>query len=197
MNRKLLAVKAEIAEKLSETARRKNLTLFSLVSEALEQLLKVEDRGESLKKIVDQHLVLSAAKKAGFILTPEPLLFSLLEKTYSLEGEAMAKLWKDAGEWLGYYFKTVDPAKPPKEIIEDLVRGILWNISDLTVTRGNDDLTVKCILFRCPKPYAVLLADFIAGIAGSLNYTLAEREIMRGIILLKFKRETDGGGRLT
>jgi hypothetical protein len=189
LNRKPLAVKAEVAEKLSEIARRKNLTLFSLVTEALEQLLKIEDKGENLKKVVEQHLILSAAKKAGFILTPQPLLFSLLEKTFTLEGEFMAKIWRESGEWLGYYFKTIDPAITSKELLENIVKGILWNISEFSVTSGNEGLTVKCILFQCPKPYAVLLAEFISGVVSSLNYKPSTREITRGIILLNFRRE--------
>ncbi|MHC1589512.1 MAG: hypothetical protein ACXQTQ_00930 [Candidatus Hecatellaceae archaeon] len=191
MNRKLLAVRADIAEKLSEMAKRKNLTLFSLVSEALEQLLKAERRGESLQRIFENHLTLLAAREAGFILIPESLWISLMEKTFESEGKTMAEAWKEAGEWLGRYFKTVDPGLTPQTLAERLVRGILWSISEFTIASGDDGtITMKCIGFRCPPSYTLLLANFLTGLMTALGYGLKSRELARGIILLKFVKET-------
>ncbi|RLI25480.1 MAG: hypothetical protein DRO52_03970 [Candidatus Hecatellales archaeon] len=187
MNRKLLAVRADIAEKLSEMAKRKNLTLFSLVSEALEQLLKAENRGESLQKICENHQTISAARKAGFILIPESLWISLIEKNFKSEGKAMAQAWREAGEWLGHYFKTIDPELTPQSLAERLVRGILWSISEFTVSQGDDGtITMKCIGFRCPPTYTTLLASFLTGLMEALGYSLKSKEISKGIILLSF-----------
>jgi hypothetical protein len=189
LDRKLLAVRADIAERLSEMAKRKNLTLFSLVSEALEQLLKAEGRGENLQKIFENHLTISAAKEAGFILIPESLWISLMEKNFKSEGEAMAEAWRETGEWLGHYFKTIDPNLTPQTLAERLVKGILWSISEFTVAGGEDGtITMKCIGFRCPPAYTMLLASFLTGLMEALGYSLKSRELARGIILLKFAK---------
>ena len=193
MNRKLLAVRADIAEKLAEIARKKNLTLFSLVSEALEQLVKVEARGESLQKIVDDHFTLAAAKEVGFTLIPETLWVSLAEKSFQAEREAMEKVWREAGEWLGKYFRTVEPELPAQTLAERLIRGILWSISEFSLSQGQDgSLTVKCIGFRCPPSYTALLSSFITGLLGALGYQPKAREVTRGIINLKFVKAGKG-----
>ena len=116
MNRKLLAVRADIAEKLAEIAKKKNLTLFALVSEALEQLVKAESRGESLQKILENHLALAAAREAGFTLIPETIWTNLVEKVFQSEEKAMAEAWRETGEWLGRYFKTVEPEISPESL---------------------------------------------------------------------------------
>lgn len=194
MERKLLAVRADIAEKLSRMAKEKNLTLFSLVSEALEQLIKAEARGENLQNIYENHLIISAARKAGFILIPESLWLSLMEKSFESEGKAMAKAWREAGEWLGHYFKAVNPELSPQSLAEKLVRGILWSISEFTISKGeNGAITMKCIGFRCPPAYTMLLASFLTGFMGALGYTLKERELTKGIIQLRFTRGGGGG----
>jgi len=192
LNRKLLAVRADIAEKLVEIAKKKNVTLFSLVSEALEQMVKAEARGENLKKIVENHLALTAAREAGFTLIPESLWVALVEKARGEEG-SMAAVWREAGEWLGHYFKTVEPEASPVSLAERLIRGILWSLSEFSISTGKDgSLTVKCVGFRCPKSYTRLLSSFIQGLMDALGYKIKSGEIARGIILMKFEKAREG-----
>ena len=189
MGRKFLAAREDLVEKIKNLAKKKNLTLYALINETLEQVLKAEEAEKTLAEIVDEYKTLKMVKEAGFILTPSNLIYPILEKTFKDEEKNLTKIWFENGEWFGKYCKTMFPNQNHQKILEKILNTIFWDLSDCTINQNNDEISIKCVSSRYTSSYTHLLVSFILGMMKPYNYQPIKKDVSRGIVALTFKEE--------
>jgi len=190
LGRKFLAAREDLVEKIKNLAKKKNLTLYALINETLEQVLKAEEAEKTLAEIVDEYQTLKMVKEAGFILTPSNLIYPILEKTFKDEEKNLTKIWFENGEWFGKYCKTMFPNQNHQKFLEKILNTIFWDLSDCTINQNNnDEISIKCVSSRYTSSYTHLLVSFILGMMKPYNYQPIKKDVSRGIVALTFKKE--------
>lgn len=188
VKRKFLAAKGDLVEKIKEIAKKKNLTIFSLANEALENLIKAEQTGESLSQIIEKYDMIKAVREAGFTLTPENIWFSFLNQKVESKSN-LTEFWKESGEWFGKYCKTKFTDDSSLQTLEKIMNIVLWDFSDFSIAKNESEITIRCVGSRTPENYTNLIAVFIQGVLEAYNYTITTKEVARGIIVLTFREK--------
>ena len=187
MERNFLAARKDFVVKVRDIAKKKNQTIYALVNEALEQLLRAEEMGISLPEIVDGYYFFHLAKESGFTLTNEDLLFYMLDKVFEEDSKSLTDMFYQTGEWLGKYCKVRFSGANQLLTIEKMVQNLFREITDFDITKNSDEILVQCIGSRIPKSYTTLLSTFIEGIMHTFEYSTIKKDMSKGSISLKFR----------
>lgn len=187
VRRKLIAAREDLAEKLMRVAERRGLTFYRLVNEIIEQALRAEAMGASLKEIVDEHGVLDVAKKAGFVFTIESLLYDVLDGSFEVGKRKLTKMWREMGRWYGGYCSASRP-EDSLAAFKEAMNALTWNASEFEVVEGEKGVTVRCISPKFPLSYTELFSSFLEGALEALGFKCTGREVSTGVIALEFKR---------
>jgi len=98
MKRKMLAARFDLADKISMISARRG-TLYDYLNDILEQAIRAEELGLTLKDVLDDRWMIIAARDAGFIVVPEKIVYDLAEVSYKRVGkEKMMGLWYETGQ---------------------------------------------------------------------------------------------------
>lgn len=179
VKRKLLAARVDLADKVSEIASRKG-TLYDYVNEVLEQAIRAEELGVTLKKVLDDRWLIKSARDAGFILVPEKIIYDLTEDACRSVGkERLLALWYETGEWYGKYYDDL-------ERFVDAVKKYFWDVLELSVSGDEDSVRLTCLSSRFSDVYTELFGKFLEGALNVLGYSLEEAEVSKGIIRMRF-----------
>ena len=175
----MLAARVDLADKVSEIASRRG-TLYDYVNDVLEQAVRAESLGLTLKEILDDRWIIKSARDAGFTVIPEKTVFELIEDAYkSLGKQKMTGLWYETGQWYGKYYEDI--AK-----FEASVKRFFWDISEFKVSKEDEHIVLTCLSSKFSEAYTELFSKFLEGAMNALGYNLDESEVSKGIILLKF-----------
>jgi hypothetical protein len=182
----MLAAEEEIANEIVELAHKKDLTVYQTVNDILTQALRVENMGLTLKEVVDERWMLERAREIGFTFIIEHLLYDIVDTSYNLDAEWATELWSNIGSWYGKFFQTrnEDPISAFTEAMELLTFGI----SEFTIDRGRNSISLSCIGERYTLGYTKLFSLFIENAFKVFGYNTASKETSKGIIRLKFDR---------
>lgn len=179
MKRKALMARLDLADKISEIALRKG-TLYDYVNDVLQQAVRAEDLGLSLRNVLDDLWLIKTARDSGFTVIPEKIIYSLAEQISGKKAEKRLKnLWYETGQWYGKYYETIDQ-------MERSIRKCFWDIAEFSIKKENGLLTVTCLSSKFSSSYTELFGKFLEGIFNSLGYELKKGEVSKGIILLVF-----------
>lgn len=183
----MLAAREDLVDRISEVAKRKGLTLFSMINDLLEMALEVNEMGMSLEELLEVYRVVKSARKIGFTLVLESLLYDLAELAYREAREEMLKKSFEAGFWLAKRYAASSP-DPISEFEKDL-KEFTWNVSELTIEKLERKLSINILGPRLPEPYVALLASFIEGALKAFSYDVVEKETSRGILRIEAFRK--------
>ncbi len=192
--RKALFARKDLVDRLSEVAERRGCSLYSLVNEIFEVVLKAEDSGVNLRRVVEEESLLEAARRTGYVLVLEGLLYEMIELAYRGAGDQAVRSWFEAGAWLAKRYATGD-LRDPVEAFLNSFKSFTWEAPELTVRRSGEGLHVRVANPKAPEPYSVLLAAFLEGALNVLSYRVVSREVSRGSLGLEaVKREAGAYG---
>ncbi len=183
VKRKMLAAREDLADKISEIAKRKG-TLYDFINETLQEVIRADALGLSLREIIDERGIIKMAKDSGFIFVPERLWYDLIEMAHQHLGRELENLWYENGRWYGRYYGDI-------EVLKKNLKRIIWDISELDIYSEGDMLIVKCISSKYSRACSMLFGKFLEGAMNSLGYSLVEGDISRSVINLKFKLMKD------
>ena len=102
----MLAAQEDIANRIVDLAKRKDMTVYQTVNDILEQALRVEEVGINLKQVVDERWMLERAKETGFTFTVEQLLYRIVDEAYDSDKEKFTDIWREIGHWYGKYYQA-------------------------------------------------------------------------------------------
>jgi hypothetical protein len=184
--RKMLAAQEDLANRIVEVAKRKDMTIYQTVNDILEQALRVEELGMSLKQVVDERWMLERAQETGFSFTIEQLLYRIVDEAYDSDNEKYTQIFRDMGHWYGKYYqaKHDEPIAAFKEALELFTLGT----SEYTFEQNNRSVTFSFIGEKLTPGYIELFSIFIEELLTVFGFKLKEKEINRGIIKLEMSR---------
>ena len=184
--RKMLAAQEDIANRIVDLANRKDMTVYQTVNDILEQALRVEELGMSLKQVVDERWMLERAQETGFTFTIEQLLYRIVDEAYESDKEKYTEIWREMGHWYGKYYqaKHDDPMEAFREALELFTLGT----SEYNLENSNRNLTFSFIGEKLTPGYIELFSVFIEELLSVFGYKLKAKEINRGIIKLELRR---------
>ena len=182
----MLAAQEDIANRIVELAKRKDMTVYQTVNDILEQALRVEEFGMSLSQVVDERWMLEKAQETGFTFTIEQLLYRIVEEAFEQNSKKSIKIWKEMGHWYGKYYQTRndDPLEAFREALELFTLGT----SEYKLENSNRDLTFSFIGEKLTPGYIELYSVFVEELLSVLGYEIKEKEINHGIIKLEMSR---------
>ena len=180
MQRKMLAVRADLADKISEIAMRRG-TLFDYVNDLLEQAIRAESTGLTLREVLEETWIIKDAREAGFTIFPERLIYGLSDKAYKNSKKELQSLWYETGQWYGKYFADT-------EKFEKVMKRLLWGASEFKIGEEEDVLTVTCLSSKFSEAHTELFSKFLEGAFNALGYEPeAGGEVLKGIINLRLR----------
>ena len=97
----MLAAEEEIANKIVELAKKRDLTVYQTVNDILTQVLRLEEMGLTLQEVVDERWMLERAQEIGLTFTAEHLLYRIVDTSYTHNPEDASKMWTEIGFWYG------------------------------------------------------------------------------------------------
>lgn len=185
VEKKLLVVRSDILEKLSEVARRENKTLFALTNEILQDALKASEMKTSIREIIDFYKLMKIQKESGSVLVPMNLLLSSLRK---LDNKVeVFKEWNSAGEWYGKYL--IAKFENPLEILQSLLSASFWHVSEIKVDmKGNGRVVISVIAPNIDRLFIELTVEYLIGLMRALNYYNVKNDVVHGIAILEFSK---------
>jgi hypothetical protein len=178
MKRKSLMARVDLADKVSEIASRKG-TLYDYVNDVLEQALRAEGLGLTLKEVLDDMWLIKTARDAGFTIIPQKIIYDLTKNAHRKMGKKMTGLWYESGEWYGKYYEDA-------RRFEKSVRKYFWDISEFKISTEDEHIVLTCLSSKFSEAYTELFSKFLEGALNALGYDLDESEVSKGIISLRF-----------
>ncbi len=159
--RKVLAADAKLAEKFSELAKSKGMTVYSLLNKILEAVLELEEHGISFNQALEEYVIYRLSRTAGMALAPIDDVRFEKEQWY-IVGERIGALLRIRGEPdIKIIEKAIAVLVPQTRLSVDVARekGGLR-----VVLAGNDEASISAAL------------DMIRGLCRSLGINV---EIIR------------------
>ena len=185
LKRKMLAAREDVVDKVSEIAKRKG-TLYDFINETLQEAIRADSMGVSLKEAIDERGIVKVARDSGFTLVPERLWFDIVERGYQRLGlRWVKKLWYETGQWYGTYYGDLNKFK-------DAMEKIMWDVSEFEISSKGGSILVRCISPKFSGSYAELFRRFLEGALNALGYEFVDGYVLKGVLNLKF-RGTKGG----
>ena len=184
--RKMLAAQEDIANRIVDLAKRKDMTVYQTVNDILEQTLRVEELGMSLKQVVDERWMLERAQETGFTFSIEQLLYRVVDEAYESDKEKFAEIWREMGHWYGKYYQAKH--EEPMEAFREALELFTLGTSEYNLENSNRDLTFSFIGEKLTPGYIELFSIFIEELLSVFGYKLKDKEINRGIIKLELRR---------
>ena len=179
MKRKMLAARLDLADKISMISARRG-TLYDYVNDILEQAIRAEDLGLTLRDVLDDRWMIKTARDAGFTVIPEKIMYDLTESAYKRVGkEKMTGLWYETGQWYGRYYEDLKK-------FEVSVKRYFWDVSEFRISEEGKDTVLTCLSSKFSATYTELFSKFLEGALNALGYNLNQGEVSKGIINLKF-----------
>ena len=182
----MLAAQEDIANRIVDLAQRKDMTVYQTVNDILEQALRVEELGMSLRQVVDERWMLERAQETGFTFTIEQLLYRVVDEAYESDKEKYAVIWREMGHWYGKYYQTKH--EKPLDAFREALELFTIGTSEYTLENNNRDLTFSFIGEKLTPGYIELFCVFIEELLTVLGFKLKVKEINRGIIKLEMSR---------
>jgi len=184
VKRKTFVARADLIDQLGKVAETKGYSLYALVNEIFELVLKAEELGLDLRRIFEERGVLEKAKSAGFILGLESLWYSMTDLVYEKAKNRVLKEWAEAGLWLAKRYATSCSTDPIEDLKRDL-RAFIWNASQFIIEVEGEGISVRILSPRFSEGYSFLLAALLEGLLNGLGFEVVEREVFRGNIRLE------------
>lgn len=189
MSRKFLAAREELVKRLHEFAKSKNITLYGLTNQILEQALLAKDLGEELPEIIENYRVIKIAKENRSVLIPERVWHLVLEKASQQAGDSLKEVFYDSGQWYGKYFSTLLSKANSLQEVKSFLGAMFWNVSNLDLTEESNKITLKLIEPNFALSHTQLLSTMLEGIMHSLGYATQERKVTKGLVFLTFTKK--------
>jgi len=168
-----------------DAASREGAPLNIIIEKSLRNILKAHKLGISLEELTRLIEITYTQKASGMIFIPLEILHYLESKA---DNEELESKWYEAGAWYGKYIK--ERFKSPAEVIAGLLKAARPNLDEIDVKEEGETINYRCVSAALSMDETIHLQKFIEGAMHSLGYKTVKRDILKGIILLEFKRQS-------
>jgi len=182
----MLAAQEDIANRIVDIAKRKDMTVYQTVNDILEQALRVEELGMSLKQVVDERWMLEKAQETGFTFTIEQLLYRIVDEAYESDKDKYAEIWREMGHWYGKYYQAKHESS--MDAFREALELFTLGTSEYNLENSNRDLTFSFIGEKLTPGYIEVFSVFVEELLAVFGFKLKDKEINRGMIKLEMRR---------
>jgi len=187
-SRKLILIRSDLLEKVSQITAREGKTMYGFTNEVFEQVLKTYELNANLPDVVEFFTLMQIEKEAGTALIPMSVLEYMMNKLYKENEKELLEKWYEAGQWFGKYISSRFLDKEPLDVIEKLMTDCLRNLTNCSVTKKDEEVKIRAMAPHFSLEQTKTLSGFLEGILNSLNYVTHKNDSLKGIILLEFKK---------
>jgi len=183
---KLIVVPSRLVERLRAVAARQGVPLSSYTTEALEEALRAQGLGASLREAVDLYHLMQIQKGARAVYIPRSSLDHLIRELYPTNGEELRGIWYEAGRWYGAYLRT---KLKDDDLLGFLEKALLvsWDLDEVEIRNDDSGFTLKCTSFTMSLESTELLLSYLSGAMNSLGYEELSRDYMRGMATVQYR----------
>ena len=182
--RKTLFAREDLVNRLLSIAKRQARSLYSLVNEIFELVIRAEDLGVNIQTAFEERWILKNAQKDGFILVPEGLWYEMAEIAYQNSKDEALKKWFEAGVWLAKRYIEVE-TEEPFEAFKRSLKAYNWNMVEIMINEEDQKISIRIISPRMPETYANLYSTFVEGALNTFGYKIAKKEVSFGNIRIE------------
>jgi len=186
--KKLTLVPTDLLERLMRISNREGKTLYSFVSEILEQALRVYESKHTLEEVVDFFELMETQKASGAVITPVDVLTYLIGELYPSGKDVLCERWYESGRWYGKYLVDRFHNQDQVDALGKLLAVTRWDLKEVLVKEEGGVVKVRCVSPLLPLENTELLVRFVEGVMDSLGYKVRKEDFMRGIALLEFEK---------
>lgn len=187
--RKLIAVPGELVRELNEVANREGVPFYDYTAEALEQAVRASRMKRTVREIVDFYEVMEMRKASGHVLIPRDTLNCLIKRLYPKEGNSLKNVWLDAGRWFGKFLAAKLRSYEAVEFFVKMLTASAWELDEVSLEKKENVLRLRLVSFTLPLENTELLMSYVEGVMQSLGYETENRECMRGMINIDFRKQ--------
>ena len=184
--RKMLAAQEDIANLIADLAKKKDMTVYQTVNDILEQALRVEGMGLTLRQVVDERWMLERAREIGFTFTVEQLLYRVVDEAYEEDKKKYSKIWQEMGHWYGKYFKAKH--ENPMEAFREAMELFCLGNADYSLEQNGRGLTLSFVGEKLTPGYTELFSLMVEETLAVLGYKMKDKELRKGLVKLQLSR---------
>ncbi|NPA96774.1 MAG: hypothetical protein GXO32_04145 [Crenarchaeota archaeon] len=191
--RKVIAAREDLVNNVSILAKRRGATLYSYVNEILEQAIRAEELGVTLREVLDSYEFLRANRVGGLT----PLSIELLNTIAKICGEKncldqLERVALDSGKWYGEFiimrFKpSTRNAKSLSRFIERILRETRWELTEVSVVAEGSQLRIRAVSLVLNNDATKIVARYVEGFINAFGYRMKTCDLRKGIIDLLFE----------
>lgn len=190
VKRKTFVAREDLMKRLREMAEQRGYSLYEMVNEVFELTVKAEDADVNLRNAVEERGVLKTAKETGFILCMESLWYDMTEFAYKKAKGKTLKSWFNAGVWLAKRYVTSE-IKDSFEAFKRDLEAFTWNAPEFNREKTEKEVSIRIISPRFPESYTLMYLAFLKGALETFGYKIVDKEVAKGGIRLKARKEAD------
>jgi len=182
---KFIVVPRVFANQIRLLANRLSISVTDFAVEALTQAMRAQELGSDVQEAVEMYHLNDVQRGAGNIQVTRTVFSEVLQRLYDTDGDELHKLWYDQGKWYGAYLKA--------RLGNDQVLGFLekdlmvsWNLDEAEVVQKDLMVSVRCVSFSMSEMFTELMVSYVKGVFEELGFSENERDVLRGLVSLKF-----------
>ncbi len=191
--RKVIAAREDLVNNISILAKRRGATLYSYVNEILEQAIRAEELGVTLRDVLDSYEFLRANKVGGLT----PLSIELLNTIARICGEngcldQLERVALDSGKWYGEFiimrFKPhSSDNRELSRFIEKILRETRWELTEVSVVTEGNELRIRAVSLVLNDDATKIIARYLEGFLNAFGYRVKSCDVRKGILDLLFE----------
>lgn len=187
-DKKFIVVPAEIANQLRIVSGRLGSSAVSYAEEVFTQAFRVDEMGSRLEEAVDTYRLVTVQRGAGSICVNRARFKELVERLYLEDEEELSGIWYESGRWYGAYLLMKLNGESIFGFLEkDLL--VMWNLDETEIRQEDVIVSIRCTSFGMSMELTELLVHYLVGLMEELGYSENDREVLRGLVMLKFLKK--------
>jgi len=189
-DKKFIVVPAAIANRLRIVSGRLGSSAASYAEEVFTQAFRIDEMGSSLEEAVDTYRLVTVQRGAGGIYVNRVRFKELIERLYLEDAEELSSIWYESGKWYGAYLLTKLNGEGVFGFLEkDLL--VTWNLDEVEIRQEDVLVSIRCTSFGMSRELTDLLVHYLVGLMDELGYGENDREVLRGLVMMKFLKKME------
>jgi hypothetical protein len=181
---KLIPVPKPLANQLRLLAGRMGVSVSSITTEALEQVLRADELNSSVKDAVDILHMAQVHKGAGLVNFQRAGVKDLIKRLYDEDSDGLLNTWYRSGRWYGAYLSNRLNGDFFKFFEQDLL--VSWNLDESEITVEDVVVHVRLTSFGMSFEFTELLVVYTKGFFDELGYMVSEEDVLSGLVSFRF-----------
>lgn len=183
---KLIPVPKQLANQLKLLAGRMGVSVSSITTEALEQVLRADELESSVKDAVDILHMAQVHKGAGLINFQRAGVKKLIQRLYQEDSENLLDIWYSSGRWYAAYLSNRLNGDFFKFLEQDLL--VSWNLDESKIIIEDVDINIRLTSFGMSQEFTELLVVYTKGFLEELGYKVFHEDVLPGLVSFKFRK---------